>query len=248
MTATPKYSIDLGKNGQFTFDSTLSNAQISKFKGLMQRLIIDNNTAYLRLDELHGVLLTNTRQQAIDILTAHNDLLKPYLVSDKVRFAKHGVMTVVKPVGVYVLLDHLATVRAARAVEYRASLVLLSYVMAKHPGVMLGDWNNAKEQFQKISKAMRQLKKQHSACQVTGHPFHSGDEKHVHHIEGKSENPSKADDTGNLVVIHGWVHDDYHSWAIDNGLPISKASFWFYASKRGYSSEFVRSLNSKAIG
>jgi Fe2+ or Zn2+ uptake regulation protein len=240
LTIPQSQSIDLGKKGKLVFDTSLTTPQIAKFKGLIERLIIVDNSAYLRLDELHGVLMTSSKQQARDIVMAHQDILKPYLIYDKVKFAEFGVSSAIKPVGIYILLDHLATVRAVRAPEYRASLVLLSYIMAKHPGVVLGDWNNAKAQFQSVSKAMRSLKKQHSVCQLTGHPFYSGDEKHVHHIEGKSENPSKADDAGNLIVIHGWVHDDYHSWNSKKGMPICRTSLWFYADKRGYSKDFLK--------
>jgi hypothetical protein len=229
---------DFGEKGKLVFDTCLSPAQIAKFGGMIERLIVVDNTAYLRLDELHGVLLTKSKQQARDMVMANLDLVKPYLVTDKVKFQPFGVASVIKPAGIYLLLDHFASVKAIRAPEYRASLAVLCFIMAKHPGVALGDWKNAKAQFQATSAAMRKVKGKHSVCQLTGHPFYSGDEKHVHHIEGKAENPTKADDLGNLVVIHGWVHDDYHSWTSTKGMPVCRASFWFYADKRGYAKLF----------
>jgi hypothetical protein len=242
MVTLPKIplTIDLGDQGQLNIDTDLSQKQIAKFKGLIDGLIVVDNTAYLRLDELHGVLLTSSKQQAQEIVNVHRDLMKPYFVTDKVKFAPFGVIAAIKPAGMYVLLDRLATINAKRAPEYRSSLVVLSYIMAKHPGVRLGDWKNAKAQFDSVTKAMRNLKKLHIACQLTGHPFHSGDEKHVHHIEGRSENPSLAADANNLVVLHNWVHNDYHSWVIERGMPVCRASLFFYADRRGYSTGFTK--------
>jgi hypothetical protein len=234
MVAIPKAPIfNFGE-----FETCLTPLQLAKFRGLIDGLIVADNTAYLRLGELHGVLLTKSKQQARDMVMANRDLLMPYLVTDPIKFKPFGVSSAIKPAGIYLLLDRMASRKAIRAPEYRASLAILCFIMAKHPGVALGDWKNAKAQFQATSKAMRTVKDKHSVCQLTGHPFYSGDEKHVHHIEGKSENPSMADDTSNLVVIHGWVHDDYHSWASRKGMPVCRASFWFYADKRGYSKPF----------
>jgi hypothetical protein len=242
MTLPEAQAIDFGEHGRLVLDTPLSQAQVNKFKGLMTRLIVVDNTAYLRMDELHGVLITTSRQQAQDIVMANMDLVKPYLVTDRVKFEKYGVSSAIKPAGLYLLLDHLAAVNAKKAPEYRASLVLLAYIISRHPGVMLGDWQAAKEQFQDMSKAMRKLKNRVKACQLTGHRFHSKDEKHVHHIEGKAENPDQAADKENLMVVHGWVHDDYHSWVMQQGMGVSRASLWFYANRKGYSTEFLRAL------
>jgi len=235
--------IDLGDDGRLVLDTTLTKSQVNKFKGLISRLIVVNNTAYLRLDELHGVLLTGSKEKARLLVMNHQDMLKPYLVTDRVMFQPFS--SAIKPAGVYLLLDHLTAVNPKKAADYRASLVLLAYIMAKHPGVALGSWRAAKEQFQAITKAMKALKQLHQTCQVTGYPFSGDDDKHVHHLEGQAENPSLAANADNMVVLHGWVHDDYHSWLIQQKLPTTKATFWFYADKKGYSTDFLRSLKAK---
>jgi hypothetical protein len=239
--------LNLGPNGSIELQTTLTKHQVAKFNTLNDQVMVVGNNAYLRLDQLHGVLLTSSRQRASDIVMQHNDIVKPYLLTDPERFAEFGVQSGVKPIGIHLLLDHLADTIARRASDYRASQVLLSYIIAKHPGVMLADQIKAKEQAAELNAIVRKVKAAHRVCQITGQPFTGDDEKHAHHILGKSECPTIAAEANNLVVLKGLVHQDYHEWVDQNKLEISRATLGYYASvRKGYSTPFVDSLKPKA--
>lgn len=49
-------------------------------------MIIEGGAAYIPIDKLHGVLLTNSRQRAIAIVNNHKDIVKAYLVRDPIQF------------------------------------------------------------------------------------------------------------------------------------------------------------------
>lgn len=233
--------IKLNDQGEITVQTTLTQNQVAKFNGLATKLMIVDKTAYLRLDELHGVLMTNSKKQAQEILMNHAHIVQHYLVYDPIKFAEFGVTSAVKPAGIYLLLLHLAEVNAKRAPEYRASITVLSAIIAQHPGVMLADKHKAVEQEQAVSAAMQSLKKKHKVCQLTGLAFSEGVEKHAHHIEGQSENPQAAADTKNMAVLAGWVHTDYHDWVLKQKLPVCKQSLGLYAIKRNHNGPLVQS-------
>jgi hypothetical protein len=80
-----------------------------------QKIIVEGNSAYIPIGELHGVLLTTSREKAKAIVNSYEDLVKPYLVMDKVLFQKYGIQSAIHPVGVYNLLKQLAMDRPSRA-------------------------------------------------------------------------------------------------------------------------------------
>jgi hypothetical protein len=241
------FKIEMGGDGTLELQTTLSARQVAKFNGLFDQIMVVDNNAYLKLTELHGVLLTTSRQRAIDIVNRNMDIVKNYIIRDPMKFAEYGVASGIKPIGIQLLLDHLTDTVARRASDYRASQVLVSCIIAKHPGVMIADQRKAKGQAAELSAIVRTVKAAHSVCQVTGQPFTGNGEKHAHHIEGKSENPTIAADAMNLVVLKGSVHQDYHEWVHQNQVEISRATLGYYAKvKKGYSTPFVESLKSKA--
>ena len=60
----------------------------------------------------HGVLLTNSRQSAVNIIRAHSKLVKPHQKGEYLC-----------PSGVYALQEALSDENPAKALGYRASIV-----------------------------------------------------------------------------------------------------------------------------
>ncbi|WP_373543793.1 HNH endonuclease [Chamaesiphon sp.] len=79
------------------------------------------------------------------------------------------------------------------------------------------------------------MKRQNSICLLCEEPFTDEDEKHAHHIEGESEDPSLATDQDNIILIKGWIHTDYHDWLNQKGLPINRESLKCYAKMKNFS-------------
>ena len=70
----------IASDGEIVLETTLTNGQISKFNSLVRNIIVEGGAAYIPIDKLHGVLLTNSRQRAIAIVNNHKDIVKAYLV------------------------------------------------------------------------------------------------------------------------------------------------------------------------
>lgn len=227
--------IELGNKGELLLETTLTQGQIAKFNNLIQRLIIVNGAAYIPIDELHGVLLTNSKKRATTIVNNHSDVVKAYLVRDLERFQEYGVSAAIRPTGLYSLLETLAETNPKRASDYRASLALLAYIVASHPQLVLSSNIKAKHKEAEKTSVIGKLKRTHNICQICNQPFLDEDEKHAHHIEGQSEDPSLATDKYNLIVIKGWIHDDYHDWINKQGLEITKATLKYYAKLKNFS-------------
>lgn len=227
--------IEISDKGQITLETTLTQGQISKFNGLIQKMIIEDGAAYIPIDELHGVLLTNSRERAKVIINNYRDTVKAYLVTDPIRFQKYGVIAAIRPVGLYNLLETLAEANPKRASDYRGSLALLAYIVAKHPQLALSSSIEAKYKEAVQNSVVAKLKRNHNVCQLSTETFTNDDEKHVHHIEGQSEDPSLANDEKNLIVIKGRIHIDYHNWINMQQLATNRYTLKQYAVKNNYS-------------
>lgn len=226
--------IELGEGGTLVLETILTKGQVSKFNKLVENLIIEDGVAYVPMNELHGVLLTNSRQRAKTIVENHRDIVKNFLVRDKVRFQKYKISSAIKPVGLYQLLEKLADENPQRASEYRASLALLAYIIAKHPQLSFSASAKAKQKSSEANSIASKLKRKYNYCQLCNQIFTSEDEKHIHHIEGKSEDPSLVNEEDNLIVINGRIHDDYHNWLNAKGWPINRGTLKYYAKEKGY--------------
>jgi hypothetical protein len=227
--------IEILENGNFILETTLTKRQVSKFKSLVKNLIIENGNAYVPINELHGVLLTSGKSKAQTIVNNHSDVVKAYLVREPILFEKYKVSSAISPVGLYNLLEELAKENPAKATEYRASLALLSTIIANHPQLALSAQKEAKIQKSINNSIIAKLKKKNKTCQLSHIDFTNDDEKHVHHIEGKSEDPSLVNDEKNLIVIKGTIHHDYHRWLSKKGYPINIGTLKLYAKEKNYS-------------
>jgi hypothetical protein len=224
-------------DGKVTLHTTLSQGQVNKFNGLAKKIIVEGNSAYIPIKELHGVLLTNSRDKAAAIVDSnqYRDLVKPYLITDKILFQKYGIQSAIRPVGVYNLLEQLAIDRPGRATEYRASLALLTCIVAQYPQLVLNAAIAAKALDAKTKALITRLKTLHNICQLSGQEFAFKEEKHAHHIEGVSESPGLMATEDNIIIIKRWLHDDYHEWASKGEYPLNRISLRYYAKHKGYS-------------
>lgn len=232
--------IQLNANNEVTLGTRLSKGQISKFNALQDNLVIKNGTAYVSTDELHGVLLTRGRKDARAIIRNYQDTLRIYFVDPE----DLGIETIdapdyIRPVGLYILLEQLAEDRPQRARDYRASHALLACIVAGNAQLtMHADQLAAVSESSKRS-VIRQVKSAHTACQISGHVFGKGDEKHVHHIEPEFSAPALAADKNNLIVIAEQIHHDYHGW-IDRSpeLEINRGTLRNFCRRNQYSLEW----------
>jgi hypothetical protein len=227
--------IKLGKDGEITLKTALTEGQIAKFRGLIEKIIIENGVPYIPINELHGVFLTTSRERARTIVNNHANIVKPYLIRDRIRFQKYGVDSVIKPIGLYFLLEKLAEEKPRRALDYRASLTLLSSIVANHPDLALSTRIQAKRQQVQRQSVIAKLKKRHKNCQLCQQPFLNNEEKHAHHIQGESEDPALANDEKNLIIIKGKIHKKYHEWVNNYGYPINRETLRWYAIQNNFS-------------
>lgn len=227
--------IVLSDNNEIILRTTLSKGQVAKFNSLLNELVLNNGAAYLSVKHLHGALLTRSKDTAKSIVQAYRDILRIFLVTaDELEIqSEHDF---IRPIGVQILLDQLATDRPQRASDYRASAALLTYIVAAHPQLAVDSSIEAKNLASFKDGLIKRLKSRHKTCQLTGQVFGKDHEKHVHHIVAESINPGLAADENNLIVITGEVHDDYHAWV--NTIPgaeISRATLRNFARQKGYS-------------
>jgi hypothetical protein len=208
---------------------------LNRFRSLSKKIVIVNGVAYLPINELHGVLLTNSKKTAIKIVNNHNDIIKNYLIKDKVKFPTSLFSAAIKPMGICLLLDKLAEENPKRALEYRESIYILGYIVASNPDLQVQSWELAQKLETELKALMVKLKRIHTTCQLSGREFQPGEQKHVHHIESKACHPALMAVESNLIVITKEVHDDYHTWVFSNGGDIDRPSLIKYAESKGYS-------------
>lgn len=233
--------IVLSDDNEIVLKTTLSKGQVAKFNSLLNELVVKNGAVYLSIKHLHGALLTRSKDTAKSIVQAYRNILRIYLVTaDELEVqSEHDF---IRPIGVQVLLDHLAMDRPQRATEYRASAALLAYITAAHPQLAMDSSGEAKKLANFKAALIKRLKSKHHVCQLTGQTFGQEHEKHAHHIVAEAINPGLAASEDNLIVITGEVHDEYHAW-VNNipGAEISRATLRNFARIKGYSLDWDKS-------
>ena len=229
--------IQLNSNNEIALRTSLSKGQISKFNALQDKLVIKNGTAYVSTDELHGVLLTRGRKDAISIVNRYRDTLRIYFVKPcDLDIEAIDASDFIRPVGLYILLEQLAEDRPQKARNYRASHAFLSCIVAGHPQLAMDSDVNGELAEATKKGVMRQVKQRHDSCQLSGYVFAKGDQKHVHHIEPEATAPALAADENNMVVITKAIHDEYHAWTDANeGLEVSRSSLRNFCRRNEYS-------------
>jgi len=227
-------NIQLNENHEISLKVGLTQGQIAKFNSLARNLIIRNGVAYVPLDELHGVLLTTSRQRAKDIVNAYRSLIRQFLIDTD------DIAASIVPVGLLLLLDQLTVDNPRKAIDYRASAALLACIVASNTQLAFEAQILTKEKNRDKEAIFAKLKKKYKQCQLSGVVFGSGVEKHVHHIMPEALYPALAADESNLIVISGKVHRDYHDWTHTNGLEICKATLKNFARRNNYDWECLQ--------
>lgn len=230
---------NLEKDGKLTVQTCLSKGQVSKFNLLPGSIIVDGNSAYLSVEKLHGILFTNSRQTGKDIVNNYYHIVRNYLVRDQ----NDGRILGVKPLGLYSLLEQLATDNPSRATQYRTSISAISCLISVNPELNVKSSSASREAATEQSKLISKLKRSHSFCQLSAVAFSSAEEKHAHHIVAASVAPDLIAHAQNILIIRKEVHCDYHNWASQYKQSIDRPSLIEYAQSKGYSTDYSHDLN-----
>ncbi len=224
------------------FKTNFTPRQLNKFNTLSKKIVVINGAAYLPINELHGVLLTNSKRTALKIINNHDDIIKNFLVRDKTKFPIPDFLfsSAIKPMGICLLLDVLADENPRRATEYRESSYVLQYIIASHPELKIQSQELAAKLNSELRALIKKLKNTHNVCQLSGREFKPGDEKHVHHIESKACHPRLIAEPSNLIVIDREAHDVYHAWLFKNGGDIDRATLLEYAKFKNYDTSCLK--------
>lgn len=228
-------TVFIADKGKVSVETSLSRAQLSKFSRLTSKIIVVDGSAYLPIDELHGILFTNSRKNAVAIVNNYNHVIKNYLVRDKVRFKDFLFSSAIRPIGIYLLLETLAQDNPGKAGLYQESIFLLSYVVGKHPQISFERKLQSQDICAKLNALAKSLKKQHDRCQVSGRLFLPDEEKHLHHIEAQALQPALTAEPSNLLIINKSIHDRYHHWLSEIGAVANRKTLTKYAEENGYS-------------
>jgi hypothetical protein len=236
-------SLQLNQKGQLTVGVPFSQAQVAKFPALSRGLAVIEGVVYLDITWLHGVLLTNSRSQAAQIVLSHQQLVNGYLM-------KQGGVSMISMTGLCILLNHLALANAERARGYRHSLWVLSCIVARSQVVQEADELRAKTQKLELRQAIDKVKKEHKHCQVSGQLFVTGTgmQRHAHHLLGKSENPQMAAEVKNLVLLEGKVHDAYHAWLNQHQKVVHPHTLGEFALEKGYDGPYIQRMRKARYG
>ena len=208
--------------------SDLTPRQFSKFKSLFAKKRLERGKVYFLTNEMHGVLLTNSRQGAMNIVKAHLRHVQIYIENfNDEQYIKH--------IGIDVLLEALGDENPKKKTQYLAARAYIASQLANDPEVFKDAQITGNIQDREKIQAMNDTKKQATHCALSGIAFGKGIQCCVHHIEGVSEQPALAADPANLIPLTKAVHDDYHSWVISKKQSITKASLKQFALERDYS-------------
>jgi hypothetical protein len=203
-------------------ETDLSTGQANRFKSLFKNMKIENGRAYLLIREMHGALLTNSRQSAANIVKAHSRIVKPHQEGEYLR-----------PSGVYVLLEALCDENPAKALGYRAATALIAATLANNPELARSTQIEATRQERLVNNTIREMKRKATCCTLSGVSFNNT-ECHIHHIEGKSEQPDLADVEINLIPLAAEVHLEYHAWVTLNNKAITRKTLKEFAGSHNY--------------
>lgn len=212
-------------------ETDLTKAQLSKFKTLFTSMKIIGGKAYFLTKDMHGVLLTNSKQKAFNIVQANLKHVQIYLINlDDEQYIKH--------IGIDVLLDRLSETNPKKTTQYLAARAYVSAFLANNSEVFKDATLRGKELDQQKIQVMQDVKKYATHCALTKKIFKKGDECHIHHIEGVSEKPELANDSSNLLPLCKKVHEDYHAWVIREGQAITRASLKHFALLNNYNRDW----------
>ncbi|MBN8564121.1 MAG: hypothetical protein J0L70_26655 [Leptolyngbya sp. UWPOB_LEPTO1] len=208
-------------------ETDLSPGQLNKFKSLFAKMQLRDGKAYFPTSEMHGVLLTHSKQNALNIIKAHLRFVQPYIWQENDdQYLKH--------IGIDILLEQLGEESPKKKTQYLAARAYISAWLANNPEVFKDAQLTGQELDRKKISAMQSVRNKATHCALSGKPFGQGVECHVHHIEGVSEQPDLATDPKNLIAICEDIHKAYHSWVNSQGGSVTRATLKQFAALHGY--------------
>lgn len=213
---------------QVTIQTKLTKGQLSKFNSLFKNIMIRNGQPYLPIHYMHGPLLTNSRQSAINIIQRNSALINPFKEGDYLT-----------PAGLHVLIEKLCIENPKKAIGYRAAIAIISSELANNPNLIVATLQGAANKQESVHKTMREIQNDAKYCLLSNVEFNKNNPCDIHHIEGQSEAPEFADDPKNLIPLTSTIHRAYHSWVNENELDISRATLKFFAKISGYRTDLI---------
>jgi hypothetical protein len=209
----------------------LKAGQISKFRHLLKGMKLINGKAYFPTDQMHGVLLTNSRQGALNIVKSHLAKVQPYIINiENDQYIKH--------IGIDVLLEALGEENPKKKILYLSARAYISAKLADDPNVFKDALLRGQQQDRKKIQVVQLTKRNAERCALSGVVFGDGVECHIHHIEGISETPDLATDPKNLIALSGEIHKEYHSWVIQKGESVNRATLKQFAKEHQYRTDW----------
>lgn len=211
-------------------DIDLTDGQLRKFKSFFNSMIIVDHRSYFSTSEMHGVLLTQSKEKAKHKLKNQESYVNQYLLNIDDE-------TYIKLIGVDILLDRLCEIDPRKQHQYLASKAIINTWAANNPEIFRdGQIRANKEEREKI-KAMHWMRKKASHCLLSG--MQKPDVKlEIHHILGVAETPELAADVENLIPLSREVHQEYHSWATREEVAVTRASLKKFALIHGYNTDW----------
>ena len=212
-------------------ETDLSLRQLSKFKILFKEKKLINGKVYFPTSQMHGVLLTQSKQSALNIIQRHLRFVQPYIenINDD-QYLKH--------IGADVLLDRLGEENPKKKTQYWAARAYISAYLANSPEI----FKDAELAGQKLDKekikAVQVIKKGAKRCALSEKDFEKGVECHIHHVEGVSERPDLASDPKNLIALCEDVHREYHAWVNSRKESVTRATLKQFARAHNYKTDW----------
>ena len=212
-------------------ETDLSPGQLNKFKKLFAAMKLINGKAYFPESEMHGVLLTQSRQTAKNKIQANLSEIQQYALNiDDNLYIKH--------IGIDILLDKLSESNPRKKIQYLSVRAYISSYLANSPDVFKDAVLRANEIEKKVISVMDSIRKNALKCALSGKPFTSSVECHVHHVEGVSERPDLQAVASNLLPVWNEIHTDYHRWANQNQKMVTRATLKEFAVIHKYRTDW----------
>ncbi|MDF5718019.1 MAG: hypothetical protein PUP93_30180 [Rhizonema sp. NSF051] len=212
-------------------ETNLLPGQLNKFKKLFAAMKLIDGKAYFPQSEMHGVLLTQSRQVAINRITAHLDIIQQYVFNE-------GDNMYIKHIGIDNLLDKLAEDNPKKKIQYLAVRAYISACLANNPEVFKDAELRIDKIENQVKDVMAYIRKNALKCVLSGKPFTSSGQCHVHHVEGVSERPDLQAVASNLLPVWNEIHTDYHRWANNSQKMVTRATLKEFARIHGYRTDW----------
>ena len=125
----------------------------------------------------------------------------------------------------------------AKALGYRASITLIAAELANNSELAKSTQIAATNRGRSTMNTINEIKRKAKHCALSGEKFKGN--CHIHHIEGRSEQPHLVDEPTNLIPLTTKIHQKYHAWVTANNKAITRQTLKEFAKRHGYNSNFT---------